>query len=130
MQPVSKRSPQSHRNNIGKVGEDIAARYLLSHRYLLVERNFRIRYGEIDIIAREKETLVFVEVKTRVGNVYGTPEEAVTPRKLQEVVRTGEYYRLQHPDGSKSYRVDVISLTLAPETLHIVRFRHIRNVTL
>ena len=66
---------------MGAWGEDLALRYLIKHGYRLVERNYRTRRGEIDLIVRKEEALVFVEVKLRSSTSFGDPLEAVTPRK-------------------------------------------------
>ena len=71
------------RQRLGFLGERLAADQLEERGYLLLERNFRCVYGEIDLIAREAEDLVFIEVKTRRGNAYGFPEDAITPRKVR-----------------------------------------------
>lgn len=113
---------------LGKKGEDLAASYLTKHTYQIKERNFKARYGEIDIIAVKDGVLVFVEVKTRVGRAFGLPEEAVTPRKLREVVGTAQYYKLLHPELPDAMQIDVIGIELdVDETLKY--FNHIENVT-
>ena len=116
------------RQRLGKIGEDFAAEYLLKHGYRIIERNFKARYGEIDIIALSGSTLVFIEVKTRIGREFGLPEEAVTPRKIREVVKTAGYYKVFHHELPESLRLDVIGIELNPdETLKY--FNHIENVT-
>jgi putative endonuclease len=71
---------------LGKVGEDLACGELARRGYAVLERRYRTRYGEIDVIARAGETIVFVEVKTRAGDAYGGSVAAVTPRKQQRTV--------------------------------------------
>ena len=73
----------------GNYGEDLACKYLRKIGYDILERNYRIRGGEIDIIARDKEFLVFVEVKTRFTHEYGLPVESVTPWKIRYLFRNG-----------------------------------------
>lgn len=90
--------------------------FLQKQGYKIFEMNFKARYGEIDIVAidtkadKGKDVLVFVEVKTRKTYEYGRPEEAVDPRKLRIVVRTGEYYKLLHPELPDLLRVDVVAV--------------------
>ncbi|MBK8557206.1 MAG: YraN family protein [Lewinellaceae bacterium] len=87
--------PQNKRSNnsIGEFGEDIAAAYLTRKGYRVVARNYRAGRGEIDIIAWQGEQLlVFVEVKTRSGENYGGPEQAITRRKQQLIMRTAGAY--------------------------------------
>lgn len=126
--------PPQHKKNLrkkrlGKIGEDLACEYLLQHKYTILDRNFQKRYGELDIVAVKDNTLVFVEVKTRIGREFGIPEEAVTPRKLAEVKQTAYYYTLLHPELYESMQIDVIAIELeTDETLKA--FRHIENVTM
>ena len=75
-------------------------------------RNFRSRYGEIDLVAEEGETLVFVEVKARRGAGFGTPEESVTERKRQRLVTTALTYLQQHGLEHRDWRIDVVGITL------------------
>ena len=88
---MEKKSPSS---TLGKKAEDYASRFLLQNGYKIIDRNFRSRFGEIDIIALKDDVLVFVEVKARWSTKFGLPEEAVTPQKLWKIGRTGEYYSL------------------------------------
>jgi len=120
--------PLPHRQNLGNYGEILAAEYLTKRGYRLIDRNFKARYGEIDIIAITNDILVFVEVKTRIGNKYGTPEEAVTQRKIHEVIVTAQYFALLHPELPKSHRIDVIAIELFPDKT-IKDLRHIENST-
>ena len=117
-----------HKQKLGKLGEGLAATYLQKHGFRIIERNFKARYGELDIICIQDQTLVFVEVKTRVGHAFGTPEEAVTPWKLREVVKTAEYFVLTHKGLPESERIDVIGIEL-DEGDGIVSFKHLVNVT-
>lgn len=116
------------KKRLGKIGEDFACEYLINHKYRLLERNFQKRYGELDIVALKDTTLVFVEVKTRIGRQFGLPEEAVTPRKLAEVKQTALYYKLLHPELPDSMQIDVIAIELETDETPKA-FRHIENVT-
>lgn len=120
---------QLARQLLGKKGEDLAAKYLEDHGYTIIARNFKARYGELDIIATEGSTLVFIEVKTRIGRKFGLPEEAVTPRKLREVIQTAQYFKLLHPELPDSLRIDVIGIELT-EFEETKYFNHLRNVTI
>lgn len=95
----------------GKQGERKAAIFLQKQGYKILELNFKAkRYGEIDIVALDGKVLVFVEVKTRKTYEYGRPEEAFTPRKLRQVVKTGQYYKLINPDAPDLVRVDTVAV--------------------
>lgn len=113
---------------LGKKGEDIAVAYLEKHGYRIIERNFKKHYGELDVIALSGSDLVYVEVKTRIGTQYGKPEEAVTPWKLREVIKTAQYYKLLHPNLPDSIRIDVIGIELNYDNT-LKYFNHIQNVT-
>lgn len=95
----------------GNRGEELAGEYLTKKGFLIEERNFRIRMGELDIVGWDGETLVFVEVKTKIGHDFGEPEEMVGQRKLAQVRRMGELYmwgrRIEAP-----CRVDVVAIVL------------------
>ncbi|MBI4065462.1 YraN family protein [Candidatus Gottesmanbacteria bacterium] len=125
--PLRKKNPR--KKALGKKGEDLASIYLTKHGYRIIERNFQKRYGELDIICVKDKTLIFVEVKTRIGHVFGKPEESVTPRKLAEVTQTAAYYKMLHPELPDSLRVDVVGIELDFDETCIY-FNHIQNVTL
>lgn len=93
----------------GKVGEDYAASLLRKGGYKILQRNFRSKFGEIDIIALDGNTLVFVEVKTRWSKKYGDPAESVTPRKLKHLEKAIYYYKLINPKTPDSMRIDVVA---------------------
>src|SRR3989304_3418392 len=93
---------------LGRYGEELATKYLQKQGYKIIERNFQKRYGEIDIIARDSETLIFVEVKTRIGDKYGPPEEAITSWKLKALVRSVQFYKMLHPELPESLRIDAV----------------------
>lgn len=97
---------------LGGFAEDFAFSFLKSHGYKIIDRNFHSRFGEIDIIALDGDTLVFVEVKARWSNKFGAPEEAVTPWKINKIIKTGEYYSLLNPKLPKKLRIDVVALVL------------------
>ena len=108
----------------GKKGEDIAVKYLEEKGYEILERNRHFsRACEIDIIAYKKETLVFVEVKTRKTDYLGIPLEAITPTKYNNI-KTGLYSYLAQNPQYKKYRIDAISIILQP-TLQI---EHLENI--
>lgn len=123
-----KQSPARHRQRLGKHGEDIAVQYLQHQGFLILERNFKARYGEIDIIAVIDNTLIFIEVKTRIGEKYGKPEEAITEWKLREVKLTSEYYRLLHPDLPEHCRIDAVAISL-DDGMEMKYINHIQNIS-
>ena len=100
------------RHNLGRWGEDRAALYLESQGLKIVERGFRCRFGEIDIIAQNSEALVFCEVKTRRRGTFVEPQETVTWSKQRRLIKTAGWYLNQRPwDGE--LRFDVIAILAA-----------------
>lgn len=98
------------RRSLGQSGEKIAADFLHRRGYAILVRNYRRRTGEIDIIAREGEMLVFIEVKTRSGGAYGSPAAAITPRKQRQISRTAQYYLAEQDLFDTPARFDVITV--------------------
>ena len=107
---------------IGNTGEEFVAEYLKKKGYIISAKNYRTKFGEIDIIAKIKNKIVFVEVKTRKTNSFGTPLEAITKTKYNNI-KTGVLTYLQE-NKIKSYQIDVIGITLEPE----LKIEHLRNV--
>ena len=95
---------------LGKEGEKIAADFLKAHGWKIIDTNFRSRFGEIDIIARNEEEIIFVEVKTRAQKRYGMPAEAITVQKKKHLYRTAEYYVMKNHFENKPIRFDVIEV--------------------
>lgn len=98
-------------NSSGPLGEQIAAEYLTAHGCSIVCRNYRTRFGEIDIIARDSRFLVFAEVKTRAADAIAGPAESVTPAKRRRLVRTAMLYLQRFPTELQP-RFDVIGVVL------------------
>ena len=99
------------KKTLGQQGEEIACRYLKEKGYDVLERNFRCRAGEIDIVASEGGDLVFVEVKARSSRIFGDPAEAVTPRKQRQISKAALCYLEKHKYVG-SARFDVVALVL------------------
>ena len=105
-------SSMNHNQKIGRWGEQIAAEYMQKQGYELVDRNVRTPYGEIDLILKRGEIIIFVEVKTRTSAGFGYPEDAITPRKQQHMFDCAEHYaqenKLEH------WQIDAISVEGKP----------------
>jgi len=97
---------------IGRRGESFAAEYLQAKGYTILERNYRTPHGEIDLIAAVGDVIAFVEVKTRASNSLGPPEISITPRKIEHMRNAAEYFIQQHPEMTKDWRLDVITVQL------------------
>lgn len=108
----------------GRLAEDLAAAALGKKGYKILERNFSNRFGEIDIIAQDGDTLVFVEVKAKKGLDFGSPEEMINPSKLSRVRRMAEVYL-----AGKSFpcRIDVVAVILSEDN-SVLRLTHYENV--
>lgn len=107
----------------GNAGEDLACRYLEKQGYKILERNKHYsRFCELDIIAEYKKTIVFVEVKTRKTDNFGTPSEAITKTKYENIKKGVQYYISENK--VKNYRIDVIGITIKPE----IKIEHLKNV--
>jgi len=100
------------RGDKGRYGEELAAQYLTRHGYRIIQQNFRATCGEVDIVAQDKNTLVFVEVKTRTGTGFGSPSEAVTHRKRQQISKTALVYLSQQRLLNEPARFDVVAILL------------------
>ena len=95
---------------LGRKGEDVAANFLCRHGYHILARNFRVPVGELDIVARKDDTVVFIEVKTRRGNRCGTPGQSVTWRKQKKIIQTARWYLRQYHMEQMLCRFDVIEV--------------------
>lgn len=107
------------RHEVGKEGEDEAAKYLEVKGYKIIERNFRCKQGEIDIIAKDKDEYVFIEVKTRQNANYGRPCEAVNERKQKHIWNATKYFLYSHKLENKPVRFDVIEVYKKKERFYI-----------
>ena len=112
----------------GNKGEDIASEYLKDNGFVIIERNFRIRGGEIDIIATKKDILIFVEVKTRTSTQFGTGFEAITPWKLKALIRASQFFKMSHKNLPDQMRIDAISVLLRSDN-SLKKLEHMENIT-
>ena len=108
---------------VGDLGERAAADYLQEAGYEILKRKYRLKIGEIDIIAKINNTLVFVEVKTRSNSRYGFPAEAVTYRKQQKIINMAQCYLNYINSTTACCRFDVIEVFLAE--LRVIKYNHI-----
>lgn len=103
---------QNLNKEIGRFGEDTASKYLEESGYTILDRNFKCKSGEIDIIARDGNYIVFVEVKTRSGSFYGTPGEAVNELKQHKIIKVSETYIMKRKLFNYDFRFDVIEIVI------------------
>lgn len=127
----------------GDRGESLACEYLKTKGFDIIDRNFRLKGGEIDIIAIDPSThstgsgqarsgpngiLVFIEVKTRTSYQFGTGFEAITPWKLKALIKSAHFYKVTHRGLPDAMRIDAISVVLDAEG-RIEQFEHMENIT-
>ncbi len=117
--------PKNLNKSLGEVGEAIAVTFLKGIKYSIIEQNFRCKCGEIDIIARDGKTLVFVEVKTRSNAAFGVPQLAVTPFKQRQISKTALTWLAQKKLQDASARFDVIAILQRNQT--VPEIEHIKN---
>lgn len=96
----------------GRKGEDLAARYLRWNGYRILERNVRLGRYEVDIIARDGDTIAFVEVRSRASSEPVPPEDSVGPVKQAHLIAAARIYQMLHPDPEAYYRFDVVAVIL------------------
>lgn len=116
----------------GKKGEEIAKNYLIRKGYQILKENFRTRLGEIDIIAHKRETLIFTEVKLKIGEDKGTPEEMINLKKINKIQQIAEIFLQNYPEIAEKfsfYRIDTICIVLNSDK-SIKRINHWKNITL
>lgn len=100
------------RKELGATGEKLARDFLKKKGYKIREANYRCREGEIDIVARKKDYLVFVEVRTKTSAGFGSPEESVTFAKKEKLIASALTYMSQHQDLPESWRIDFVAVEL------------------
>ncbi len=108
----------------GTRGEELAVKHLTGLGMEILERNYHFGHGEIDIVARDGEVLVFCEVKTRASDRFGDPEYAVTPRKRSQIRRIAQGYLYEHQIATQACRFDVVAIRLTGDTSSV---NHISN---
>ena len=111
------------KHETGKIGEEIAVIYLRQNGYQIIERNFECRQGEIDIIAKDKNEIVFIEVKTRSSVLYGLPKDAVDIKKKKHIYRTVEYYVYLNRLENDRIRIDVIEVYKKQEKFKVYHIK-------
>ncbi|MCX6715169.1 MAG: YraN family protein [Candidatus Uhrbacteria bacterium] len=110
------------RKQFGNEGEDLAAVYLQKNGYQILDRQWSCVYGEVDLVCKQKEEFVFVEVKSRHDDSYGFPEDAVTATKRRHIAACADQYLIEHHQGDVPWRVDVIAIEFdqtPPNIVHI-----------
>ena len=118
---------QAGRNDaVGRYGEELAARHLTGAGMALLDRNWRCREGEIDLVLRDGDALVVCEVKTRTDESHGSPHEAVTPAKLERLQRLGERWAQAHGVRPPETRIDLVAVLRPPRGRSVLE--HVRGL--
>ena len=110
------------------MGEDAAVEFLKKNGTAIIERNFRVRGGEIDIVGINNKTLVLYEVKTRATSEFGSPLEAITPWKLRSLIKTAHFYKLKHPALPDNMRIDAVSVRV-DDSGRILSIELVKNIS-
>ncbi len=105
-----------HKKAVGNKGEDIAVKYLSEKGYKIIDRNYQYGHGEIDIIAKDKDELVFIEVKYRRSLEYGNPEDSITKKKQAQIRKVAEAYLYENDIEDNLCRIDVIAILHYPNS--------------
>ena len=116
-----------YKKSFGAKGEEIAVNFLQRAGYRVVARNFLIRGGEIDVVAKDQGEIIFVEVKTRINHDFGLPEESITYWKLKALQKTALFYLQKHNLGEVAYRFDLITVDYS-NSMNNPAIQHFKNI--
>lgn len=119
---------QNQKQNEGRLGEEIAENFLKKKGYKILQKNFRIKNGEADIVATDRDILVIIEVKTRISSEFGTPLEAITKWKLKSLINVAQYYKLTHSNLPDLLRIDAVAINLAYDN-QVIKIEHVENIS-
>ncbi len=103
------------RRDTGTLGEKLAKDFLRKKGYRILETNYRCSEGEIDIVARQKDYLVFIEVRTKTSLEFGSPEESITPAKMKRLRATAAHFQQTHDNLPELWRIDMVAIELNQE---------------
>jgi putative endonuclease len=115
-------------NPVARLGEELAAEYLIKKGYKIIDRNFRKGYGELDLVSTYQNTLIFIEVKTRTTDKFGGVKESITYSKLKSLIRTTQFYKLTHPKLPEQLRIDAVFVKLNYDN-QVESIEHLENIS-
>lgn len=125
---LQQKKPMSlYQKNLGKIGEDLALDFLKSRSFSILERNFRSKFGEIDIISEKDHCIYFIEVKTRSNIKHGKPFESVNKRKIYHIKKVAQYYLLKNKFEGYKLKVAVFSILIEDEKVDIKFWENIES---
>ncbi|GHV16739.1 UPF0102 protein [Clostridia bacterium] len=117
-----------HNKDLGNLGEKYAVEFLAEKGYRILKMNYTCKVGEVDIIARDGEYIVFVEVKTRETCQFGRPAEAVTMPKQRKIIKTASWYMMKHPDTCARFDIiEILGELVCGDMLNVDEINHIEN---
>lgn len=116
----------SQHNEVGKIGEDIAKKFLEKAGYKIIEQNYKTKYAEIDLVTQNKKCLVFVEVRTKVGENFGTPEETINQKKMRKLRGNAMAY-VATKKWNGFFRIDAICIVLKSD-YSVERLNHYESI--
>jgi len=102
------------KQDTGKRGEQVACKALEKKGYRILEKNYRCHHGEIDLVARHRNYIVFIEVRSKTGDAFGTPEESITSAKKKKLIATALDYLDKHRGLPENWRIDFVAVELDP----------------
>lgn len=114
------------RQRLGQCGERLAEQHLVSRGYTILARNYRCPAGEMDLVAQAGPMVIFVEVRTRRGRGYGTPEDSITPRKQAHLIAVAQTYLYEHMLDDALWRIDMVAVEMSAQG-ELLRVEHIEN---
>ena len=118
---MSRSTPPRLRREMGRLAEDLAADFLREKGYEVVDRNFTVRRGEVDLVVASDSVLAFVEVRSRADERWGTPEETIGPVKVRRVVHAARHWLARNGDMGKDLRFDVVAIDGSPDSPREIR---------
>ncbi len=116
----------TYRQYIGALGEKIAEKFLRSRGFRILDKNFSAPFGEIDLVAKKENCIVFVEVKTKTNAAFGEPLEAITKKKQRHILKNCQFYLKRHNLVDNSWRIDAIGIELDRDK-EVRILRHVEN---
>ncbi|KKS77319.1 MAG: hypothetical protein UV74_C0013G0589 [Candidatus Woesebacteria bacterium GW2011_GWB1_43_14] len=121
---------KTQNKSTGRLGEDLAEKFLRRKGYRVISRNFSTRYGELDLIGTKDGRLVFIEVKTKIGDRFGQPEEMINRKKVSQIMRIAQSFILRNKEIASKYplhQVDAVCIVLGDDN-SLVRLDHYENI--
>lgn len=121
-------NPKKDNLKTGQLGENLAKKYLENKGFKIIDTNYRTKLSEIDLIAQFKDIMVFIEVRTRTGDKFGAPEQSLTRKKVNKVIKNAQMY-MKYKGYTGRYRIDAVCVVL-DKNKKLIRLTHYENITM